>query len=435
MNPVQETTTVPGRRTTGRRRPPSIPAAVRGVPAEGRPRQGERIVAAINRNPLTAPHAIRNDALLALALTVPAVCIALFTDPGRRPDALGWALLFAAHVPLVWRRRRPLLVLAAAVTLIATYNAFDNNHTATVPAGLTALYTVAVTSRPLRTVLTGITVLAVIVGVMTTVNTHHAFQVLRTSGWVIAVLLLGVAVRSHRRHIAAIVERAERAERTREEEARRRVAEERLRIARDLHDLLAHSITLIGVQTSVAAHVLAADPERLDRETVAKALDDIAETCRTASGELRATLEVLREHGSLDARGPLPGLDGVPDLVEAARLAGARVEQTVRVRKAPAAVGAAAYRIVQEALTNVVRHAGPEPAVSIDLDARDGALHLTVTDDGTGPTPGGTPGYGLVGMRERARSVGGTLDAGPRTQGGFEVRAVLPTTTTAEGTG
>ncbi|MGW1000676.1 sensor histidine kinase [Streptomyces sp. NPDC002520] len=427
---MQETPT-----TTDRHRSPWIPAPVRRDPAAGRPRQGERILTAINRDPRTAPHATRNDALLALALVVPAVCLALFTDPGRRPDALGWTLLLAAHAPLVWRRRRPVLVLAAAVALIATYNALDNNHAATVPAGLTALYTVAATSRPLRTVLTGVTVLAVIVGVMTTVNTHHAAQILRTSGWVIAVLLLGVAIRYHRRHVAAIVERAERAERTREEEARRRVAEERLRIARDLHDLLAHSITLIGVQTSVAAHVLAADPERLDRETVAKALDDITETCRTARGELRATLEVLREHGSPDARGPLPGLDGLPDLVAAARLAGARVEQTVRVRTAPPAVGAAAYRIVQEALTNAVRHAGPEPAVSIDLYERDGALHLTVADDGTGPAPGGAPGFGLVGMGERARSVGGTLDAGPRTRGGFEVRAVLPTRTTAEGTG
>jgi signal transduction histidine kinase len=249
------------------------------------------------------------------------------------------------------------------------------------------------------------------------------------------VLFLGIDVRYYRQYVASIVERAVRAERTREEEARRRVAEERLRIARDLHDLLAHSITLIGVQTSVAAHVLAADPERLDRETVAKALDDFAETCRSARGELRTTLEVLRaaEHG--EARGPLPGLAGLPDLVETARLAGARVEQRVRVRRAPPAVGAAAYRIVQEALTNAVRHAGPEPAVRVELYEERGALRLAVTDDGTGPAPGGTPGFGLVGMRERARSVGGTLDAGPRDGGGFEVTAVLPLAAATPGGG
>ncbi|MFH8494653.1 sensor histidine kinase [Streptomyces coeruleorubidus] len=393
------------------------------------PTTGNRIMAVINRDPLTAPHAVRNDALLAVIAAVLAVGLALFVDDGRRPDALGWALLLACHVPLAWRRRRPLLVLLAIVACVAPYHALDNTHTAPTPATYIALYTVAVTGRPLRTVLVGVGVITLSTSVMLTVSMHEALKVLQISGWVVAVLFCGADVRFYRQYVASIVERAERAERTREEEARRRVAEERLRIARDLHDLLAHTITLIGVQTSVAAHVLSADPERLDRETVAKALDDIAETCRSARGELRTTLEVLREHGSPDARGPLPGLDGLTDLAEAARLAGARVEQTVRIRQAPPAVGAAAYRIVQEALTNAVRHAGPEPAVRVDLDERQGALHLTVSDDGTGPAPGGTPGFGLVGMRERARSVGGTLDAGPRTGGGFEVTAVLPLTT------
>ncbi|MEU1411601.1 histidine kinase [Streptomyces sp. NPDC005731] len=404
-----------------------------------RPRRGERIIAALNRDPRTAPHGMRNDALLAVALAVSAVCLGLFTDLARRPDALGWTLLLAAHVPIVWRRRRPLLVLAAVVALVAPYHALDNNHGAPLPASFVALYTVAVTGRPLRTILTGTAVLGIVVSVMLTVNAHQALGLLRVSGWVIAVLFLGVDVRYYRQYVASIVERAERAERTREEEARRRVAEERVRIARDLHDLLAHSITVIGVQTSVAVHVLAADPERLDREAIARALDDIAETCRTARGELRTTLDVLREQGAEgEARGPLPGVDGVTDLVGAARLAGARVQQTVRIHQVPPAVGAAAYRIVQEALTNVVRHAGPEPVVRVDLQEKDGALHLSVTDDGTGPTPGGVPGHGLVGMRERARSVGGTIDAGPRAQGGFEVAAVLPlmtTAATAEGAG
>ncbi|MFC8512238.1 sensor histidine kinase [Streptomyces sp. NPDC057257] len=391
-------------------------------------------MAVINRDPRTAPHGTRNDAILAAVLAAAGVCLALFTDPGRRPDALGWTLLLAAHVPIVWRRRHPLLVLALVAALVAPYHGLDNNHSAPLPASWVALYTVAVTGRPLRTILTWIAVMGVIVTVVLTANHHQGIELLRISGWALAVLFCGVDVRYYRQYVAGIVERAERAERTREEEARRRVAEERLRIARDLHDLLAHTITLIGVQTSVAAHVLAADPERLDRETVAKALDDIADTCRTARGELRTTLEVLRENDSADGRGPLPGLDGLPDLAEAARLAGARVEQTVRVSEAPPAVGAAAYRIVQEALTNAVRHAGPEPAVRVELYEEQGALRLSVTDDGTGPTPGGTPGFGLVGMRERARSVGGTLDAGPRTAGGFEVTAVLPLDATGEGT-
>ncbi|MFJ8081046.1 sensor histidine kinase [Streptomyces sp. NPDC096205] len=383
-------------------------------------------MAVINRDPLTAPHALRNDILLVLATTAHAVAVALATDPARRPDPLGWALLLAGQVPNVWRRRRPLLVLAATVALLLPYHALDNNHTAPVPASYLALYTVAVTCRPLYTLLTSGTALALAMSIMVFVNKHQAAELLRTFGWVIAVVFVGIDVRFYRQYVAAIVERAERAERTREEEARRRVAEERLRIARDLHDLLAHSITLIGVQTSVAAHVLNADPDRLDRATVAKALDDIAETCRSARGELRTTLEVLREHGTPDARGPLPDLRGLPGLAEAARVAGAEVDLSVCAGDVPPAVGAAAYRIVQEALTNAVRHGGRDDlGIRVGVHAGQGALRVTVTDDGTGQG-GGTPGFGLVGMRERARSVGGTLDAGPLPGQGFEVSAVLP---------
>ncbi|MET9829343.1 histidine kinase [Streptomyces sp. NPDC006385] len=404
--------------------------------AAGRPRMGERIMAAINRDPLTAPHRTRNDALLAVACAALAAVMALVGDKGTRPDALGWTLLLAAHAPLVWRRRRPVLVLLVVMVCITPYHAWENNHAAPILATMVVLYTVAATGTVRRTLIVGAAVLGVTLLLNALTNPDGTMEVLRISGWVVAFLFCGIDVRYYRQFVAAIVERAERAERTREEEARRRVAEERLRIARDLHDLLAHSITLIGVQTSVAAHVLTADPERLDRETVAKALDDIAETCRTARGELRTTLEVLRDQGAAgEARGPLPGLDGVPDLVAAARLSGARVETAVRVRQAPPAVGAAAYRIVQEALTNVVRHAGPEPAVRVELYEEQGALRVSVTDDGTRPPGPGTrsPGYGLAGMRERARSVGGTLDAGPRDEGGFEVRAVLPTGTDREG--
>ncbi|MFF9483716.1 sensor histidine kinase [Streptomyces sp. NPDC014676] len=415
------------------------PVPTKTAQAAERPRTGERIMAAVNRDPLTAPHAVRNDAILAVCTAALATAVALLVDHGHRPDALGWTLLLAAHVPLAWRRRRPLPVLLLVLVPVVPYHALDNNHGAPVAATMVVLYTVAATGTPRRTLLLGTVVIGTTLTVNALTNPDGFVELFRIMGWVVAVLFLGVDVRFYRQYVAAIVERAERAERTREEEARRRVTEERLRIARDLHDLLAHSITLIGVQTSVAAHVLAADPERLDRETVAKALDDIAETCRTARGELRTTLEVLRDNGGpSDTRGPLAGLDGVPDLVEAARLAGARVEPAVRVTgPVPPAVGAAAYRLVQEALTNAVRHAGPEPAVRVDLREEDGTLRLSVTDDGTGPTPGTTPGFGLVGMRERARSVGGTLDAGPRAGGGFQVTAALPLTpaTTREGTG
>ncbi|MEV0121528.1 histidine kinase [Streptomyces sp. NPDC050703] len=369
--------------------------------------------------------------MLTAAAALTAVVIGAGRPDGRPLDAVGWSLLLAAHVPMVWRRRAPLVSFACLVLCLLPYHGMDYDHTAPMALAMLGLYTIAVNCGPPRTALVGSAVIGLMLAVKFGQGLSEGRDALRVTGWIVALLLIGVYVRVHRQYIASVVERAERAERTREEEARRRVAEERLRVARDLHDLLAHSITLIGVQTSVAAHVLAADPDRLDRAAVAKALDDVADTCRAARGELRATLEVLRsgtDDGTQEARGPLPGLDGLPDLADAARTAGARVELSVDRREAPPAVGAAAYRIVQEALTNAVRHAGPGLTVRVAVRARDAALAVTVTDDGTGCRQGAahTPGFGIIGMRERARTVGGTLEAGPRAEGGFMVSALLP---------
>ncbi|MFK4222617.1 sensor histidine kinase [Streptomyces sp. NPDC019890] len=387
-----------------------------------RPRLGERVLTAVSRDPLAATHRFRNDALLAAAIGVLSVVLALTVQQGRRPDALGWALLGGSIVPLAWRRSRPIPVLLAVVVCVIPYHAADNNHLAPLHGSLLALYTVAATARPLHTFLIGTAVIGTTVTVMFRVDAYQGLEALRTSGWILAVLVFGVDVRIYRRYIASVVSRAERAERTREEEAARRVAEERLRIARDLHDLLAHSITLIGVQTSVASHVLTVDPGRLDRAAIAKALDEIADTCRTARGELRTTLEVLRADGP-DAAGPLPDLTALPGLVRAAQ-----ADLDVRTEQAhiPPAVEAAAYRIVQESLTNSVRHGGPGVRIRVAVEAADGHLRVTVTDDGTVPGATEGSGYGIVGMRERARSVGGTLAAGPRDGGGFEVAAALP---------
>ncbi|MFE9877301.1 sensor histidine kinase [Streptomyces sp. NPDC005784] len=383
-----------------------------------------------NRVNAAPARVLRQDALLAGVLLILDITVALTVHAdGRRTDALGWSLLIAAHIPVIWRRRAPLAAFLALVACVAPYHALDFNHNAPLLVSMTALFTVAATGRPLRSLVIGTGVVGIMLVVKFGQGTAEGTQALRVTGWIVSFIVLGVCVRVHRQYFASVVERAERAERTREEEARRRVAEERLRIARDLHDLLAHSITLIGVQTSVAAHVLAADPDRLDRKAVAKALEDISETCRSARGELRTTLEVLRdsEHGGSDGRGPLPGLDGVPDLVAAARSAGARVETPAALRAdgVPSAVGAAGYRIVQEALTNAVRHAGPGVSVRVDLSTDGWALRVTVTDDGIGDA-GGPPGFGLVGMRERARSVGGTVETGTWEGGGFAVVAVLP---------
>lgn len=173
------------------------------------------------------------------------------------------------------------------------------------------------------------------------------------------------------------------------------------------------------MQTSVAAHVLAADPDRLDREALVKALDGITETCREARSEVRTTLDVLRA----TPEGPLPDLASLPDLV---RTSGADLTVRTGAAKVPAAVGAAAYRIVQESLTNAVRHGSPGADLRVDVGLDEDVLTVRVTNGRTAPGGTGGSGYGILGMRERARSVGGTLSAGPRDGGGFEVAAQLP---------
>ncbi|MGW1770855.1 sensor histidine kinase [Streptomyces sp. NPDC002104] len=380
----------------------------------------ERVTAAGRQDP-AAPHAARRDAVLALALLVPSAGIAVLEHDGKPLDAVGWVLLVLGTATVAFRRAHTMPALVAMVVFIGAYHALGYHHVAPTLGSMTLLYTVAVTGTPRRALITGAVVIAGTVGANWISDAGGALATLRVSGWIAAVVMAGVHVRAHRR-------RAERAERTQEEVAARRVAEERLRIARDLHDLLAHSITLIGVQTSVASHVLNVAPDQLDRAAIAEALDHIADTCRTARAEVRTTLEVLRHGESVRHEEPLPDIAALPGLV---RQAGARLTRHTEGARIRPAVGAAVYRITQEALTNTSRHGGPEARADVTLTAREGSLYLTVTDEGR-PSAGtaGTAGsgFGLIGMEERARSVGGSLTAGPRPGGGFAVRAVLPLT-------
>ena len=228
-------------------------------------------------------------------------------------------------------------------------------------------------------------------------------------------------------HLREVEQRAEEAERTKDEAARRRAVEERLRIARELHDSLTHSISVIQVQAGVAVHLA-----RKRGEEVPPALLAIQEAGADASRELRATLQVLRSAEDGDSS----GLCQLDSLVARARTAGLPVTVTVTgaERPLPPDVDQAAYRIVQEALTNVSRHAGRaggggQVSASVHLHYAPGTLSIEVDDDGTGisigPRPSG-PGLGLVGMRERVSALGGRLQAGPRDGGGFQVRAELP---------
>ena len=229
---------------------------------------------------------------------------------------------------------------------------------------------------------------------------------------------MAVSFAMWRRHLRQAEQRAEEAERTSDEAARRRAMEERLRIARELHDSLTHSISVIQVQAGVAEHLA-----RKRGEDVPPALQAIREAGADAARELRATLSVLRSPADGDS--DLSQLDG---LLARARAAGLPVTVTITgtERSLPPDVNQAAYRIVQEALTNVSRHAGLARA-AVSLEYLPAALAVQVDDDGTGDgaRPGG-PGLGLLGMRERVSALGGCLQAGPRPGGGFRVRAELP---------
>jgi signal transduction histidine kinase len=248
----------------------------------------------------------------------------------------------------------------------------------------------------------------------------------------VASVALGLAVAGRRQVFAAMVERAERAEREREDEARRRVDAERLRIARELHDVVAHSMSMINVQAGVAAHVISTQPEQ-----AVEALNAIKVASREGLRELRAILNVLRQVDDEEAGlAPAPRLAQLDALADATTQAG--LPTSVAVSGASAALSPAielaAYRIVQESLTNVLRHAGPEARAWVEVVITEEALDITVDDNGGGLAQGtattdefheGT-GAGIAGMRERAAAFGGTLEAGPRPGGGWRVRATLP---------
>ncbi|MEU0438450.1 MULTISPECIES: histidine kinase [unclassified Streptomyces] len=355
----------------------------------------------------------------------------------RTPDPLGLVLMTLGAAALVFRRRAPLTVLAltGAVSLVECVT--GDPRVPVAMSAVIALFTVAsTTDRPTTwrvgllttTVLTGAAMLA---GPLP----WYAQENLAIFAWTGIGATAGDAVRSRRAVVQAIRERAERAERTREEEARRRVAEERLRIARDLHDVVAHHIALVNVQAGVAAHVMDKRPDQAK-----EALAHVREASRSALDELRATVGLLRQSGDPEApTEPAPGLDRLDELAGTFRSAGlpVQVAHADHGTSVPAAVGLAAYRIVQEALTNVQKHAGPGAKAEVSVVRVGQRLEVTVLDDGVGHDPGderaAAPGegggHGLLGMRERVAALGGTLTAGPRHSAGFRVHAILPVET------
>ncbi|MET9330281.1 sensor histidine kinase [Streptomyces cellulosae] len=353
------------------------------------------------------------------------------------PPLAAWLLALVSCAVLPARHRRPLAVLAVttAAGVVAQPLGLVLSPLVAAPA-LVAAYacTLHVPGERRAAGAVALAAVALLAG-SEPLSGDHSWRDASRMGTVVAAPLvaglIGHAVRTRRAYLAAVEERARRAEESRELEARRRVAEERVRIARELHDLVAHQITLANAQATVAAHFFDSRPEQ-----TRVSLRELVETTGHALDELRATVGLLRQTGdagdAMAPEGPAPGLARLPDLLESFRRAGLEVavREEGRARALPPGVDLTAYRIVQEALTNVTKHAAGR-GVRVGLDWGGGRLTVTVSDDGGAPAgppalSDRPPGYGLIGMRERAAAVGGELTAGPRPEGGFLVTARLP---------
>jgi signal transduction histidine kinase len=334
-------------------------------------------------------------------------------------DLLSYLLLAVGPVALLWRRRSPVGVLAVVMGACVLYFALGYPYGPAWLALIVALWT-AVTGGARRaawvTTFLGLAVyftLAAVVGRVEPIN--PATVAAHTSSLLLVLAVAELAMAGRQRRLVA--------DRTRAEEDRRRAGEERMRIARELHDVLAHNISLINVQAGVALHLMDEQPGQSRSALVA-----IKQASNDALGELRSVLDVLRQGDEAPPRSPASGLAHLDSLVSGAGATGLEVRTRVEGTPRPLSAGTdlAAYRIIQEALTNVTRHAGPATASVLVRYTKDG-LTVQVDDDGRGPSsPNGTGGNGILGMRERVAALGGDLDAGPRPGGGFRVLAHLP---------
>ncbi len=366
--------------------------------------------------------------VLLVAGVIVVVGVALRADPSMRPLALSLAL--AATATLVLRRSAPTATLAISGALVLALFAVDHAAGAVaVIAPAIALYSLALSRGRIHLVAAVVAAAAAVMIADVFLAGHHPRALtLQTAAHVALVavpVLAAEALRNRRSYIQLLLERLELAERTREEEAQRRAEQERLRIARELHDVVAHTLTTINVEAGVAAHLVDREPGR-----AATAFARIEAASHEALDELRAILGVLREpDGAEIPLEPAPGLDGVSLLVDRFREADGDIELVVdgeQPERVPDAVQLAAFRIVQESLTNATRHA-PEAAARVRLAYEEDRLCVGI-ENNTGQGRGGNgsgPGVGIAGMRERAAALGGTLEAGPIGEG-FKVTAALP---------
>jgi signal transduction histidine kinase len=356
---------------------------------------------------------------------------AYFTNGRHLPHTPTPALLLVllGGVVLAWRNRYPRLVLCVATAAVVAYSlpGYVNGAPVLLPA--LALVTIA-TRFPVR--VSTAWALAVTLVLMAATAPSNPLGTYSGSFWLIpadnaVALFVGIAIANRSYVHTARVQQARQAAL----DAQRRVEEERLRIARELHDVVAHTMATITVQAAAATQLLRDRPDE-----AAESLKAIRAASKDGLRELRAILDVLRTASGdgdepADPTQPTPGLSRLDDLVTGVRAAGLPVTVTVtgRRRELPAVTDLSAFRIIQEALTNTLRHAGPATAV-VTVDYGASAIRVEVTDTGRGLTghaaPAGTAGHGLRGMRERAAAAGGKLEIGPRPAGGFRVAATLP---------
>ncbi|GHB74850.1 two-component sensor histidine kinase [Streptomyces viridiviolaceus] len=329
--------------------------------------------------------------------------------------AVCWVLVAVACGALYFWRRWPVAVAAVCIAATGAYYLVSRYDGPLMIAPIVGLYGVAVAGRlKAATALAALVVIGVGAGTVAGNKEINGIAIFMLTGWLVGMVALG-AMQHGRRAYA-------------EEEARLRATEERLRVAREVHDVVGHNISMINVQAGAALHRLkkTAPPDDL----AMAALEEIRAGSKETLRELRATLGVLRQVDEIAPTAPPPGVDRLGDLADGARRAGLEVRLTThgKRRPLPAEVDLAAYRIVQESLTNITRHAHGAHAAEVELSYGKRELTVSVTDDGHGGGAGFAEGAGsgLSGLRERARLLGGRFTAGGRPDGGFAVEAVLP---------
>ena len=381
----------------------------------------------------------RQDAAVALLVLLLDVVTVLNADPGSRPlFPVGWALqvLSAGALVLLQRRPIPVLLVTSACALVYYPLGFPDSPMAL--SFILALYVIARDCWRPVSICAALALAIAFPFAPVLVDELSGKQgkgpQTETAMAIAAILLITLAVgevtRGRRDRVVAAELRAAEAEATREQEALQRATAERLRIARELHDVLAHQISLINVQAGAALHTR-------DPEGALTAMETIRAASKEALREVRTVLGVLRQVDQEQAVRPAPSLSRLPELVAHTEASGLRVQVTGDnpLPALPTPIDLAGYRIVQESLTNAVRHA---PAGTVRIELRHTGTELRIEVENDGRTPAGAeaarPGNGLLGMTERAAAVGGELDAGPTAGGGFRVRARLPVTPAGDGT-